>query len=86
MNKIDIKATIIYLDDAVLLSKKKYSNWLEVQEEYHDKYKTNLAPLTCDEIIKFFEEDFKEEDKWPFSRNQILQFFDSEEMIIGSYK
>ena len=82
----DIKATIIYLDDAMLLSKKNYSNWLEVQEEYYDKYKTNLSSMTCNEIIAFLEEDFKEEENWPFSRADIVNFFNSEELILYSHQ
>lgn len=79
------EAIIIYLDDCVILSKKNYSNWMEVQEEYYDKYKANLSPMTCEEVIKFFEEDFKEEKNWPFSRDDIIEFFNSKELVMCSY-
>ncbi len=79
------EATIIYLDDGMILSKKTYSNWMEVQEEYYDKYKANLSPMTCEEVIKFFEEDFKEEENWPFSKDDIIEFFNSKELVMCSY-
>ena len=75
------KATIIYLDDCILLSKKRYRSWKECQDKYYEKYKANLAPMTCDEIISFFEEDFGQEENWPFTRKEIIDFFNSEEII-----
>ena len=76
------KATIIYLDNGMLISKKEYANWLEIQEEYYENYKTSLLPMTCKEIISFFEEDFKEEKNWPFSKTCILDFFNSDDLLI----
>ena len=78
------KATIIYLDDCVLLSKKKYFSWKEVQDEYCEKYKANLSPMSCEDIISFFEEDFMQEENWPFSRRRIIDFFRSDELVIQS--
>ena len=78
------KATIIYLDDCVVLSKKEYSCWKEVQDEYFEKYKANFAPMSCEEIICFFEDDFKQEDNWPFPRKRIFDFFKSNELVIQS--
>ncbi len=78
------KAIIIYLDDCVLLSKKEYSNWKEVQDEYYEKYKANLWPMSCEEIISFFEEDFIQEETWPFPRKRIVDFFEGDEMVIQS--
>ncbi len=77
-------ATIIYLDDCMLLSKKEYSCWEEVQNEYYEKYKANLPPMSCEEIMYFFEEDYKQEDDWPFSRKRIVDFFKSDELLIQS--
>lgn len=78
------KAIIIYLDDCMLLSKKEYSNWKEVQDEYYEKYKTNLLPMSYDEIISFFEKDFGKEENWPFSRKRIADFFGSNELVMQS--
>lgn len=78
------KATIIYLDDCVLLSKKEYRSWKECQNEYYEKYKANLSSMSCDEIISFFEEDFGQEEDWPFTRKRIIDFFNGEEIVIQS--
>jgi len=79
-----ITAMVIYLDDCVLLSKKAYSSWREVQSEYHERYKTNLEPMTLDEMMDFFESDFGDENVWPFSKQRMIDFFHSEELVIQS--
>ena len=76
------KAVIIYLDDCMLLSKKEYSCWKEIQDEYYEKYKASLEPMSCDEIIRFFEDEFLQEERWPISRKRIIGFFRGDEMII----
>lgn len=78
------KATLIYLDNGVVLTKKEYQDWREIQDEYWDHYKANLIPLTCENIIEFFEMDFREEAYWPFSKNDIIQFFEGEAETIYS--
>jgi len=78
------KATIIYLDDCMLLSKKEYSCWKEIQDEYCEKYKTNLIPMSYEEVMNFFCEDFKQEENWPFSRERIIEFFKGNELVIQS--
>ena len=78
------KATIIYLDEDMLLSKKEYSSWKEVQDEYYEEYVTNLVPMSCEQILAFFEEDFKQEENWPFSRKRIIEFFENDEIVIKS--
>ncbi|MDD3403591.1 MAG: hypothetical protein PHQ72_09580 [Hespellia sp.] len=80
----DNQAIIIYLDNCMVLSKKKYSNWREVQDEFWDNYKANLELMSCEEIISFFEEDFKEEINWPFSCKTIVDFFKSDKVVIQS--
>lgn len=81
-----MKATIIYLQDCMILSKKEYTSWKEIQNEYCESYKTSLEPATCEEILAFFEEDFKEEVNWPFSRECIVDFFVGDKMYIRSTK
>lgn len=78
------KATLIYLEDCMLLSRKNYASWKEVQHEYYKKYITNLAPMTCEEIIHFFEMDFGDEEHWPFSKKRIVEFFENNELVIQS--
>ena len=78
------KAHYIILEDAVLLSKKDYSNWREIQDEYHETFVTSFSPLTCDELIAYFEDDYKNEACWPFSMESIIAFFESGKMILRS--
>ncbi len=80
-----IKAHIIYLnDDSVLLSKKKYCNWREIQDEYYEKFITSLGPMTCEEIILFFSDDFGNEESWPFPKEKIEMFFNGEDVTTSS--
>lgn len=76
------KAVIVYLEDCILISKKEYSCWREIQDEYYEKYKANLPPMYCDEIIRFFEDEFMQEENWPISRKRIIDFFSNDELII----
>lgn len=64
------KATLIYLEDCMLLSRKNYASWKEVQHEYYKKYITNLEPMTCEEIIHFFEMDFGDEELLLRTKNE----------------
>jgi len=78
------KTYYIILEDKVLLSKKPYSDWREVQDGYYKSYKTNLPPLTYSELLEYFEDDFKTKSSWPFSKEQVINFFDSTDMILCS--
>jgi len=71
----------IILEDCVLLSKKKYNDWREIQVEYYDKFKTSIGPWTYEELISYFEEDFGAENKWPFKKENIIDFFEGTEII-----
>lgn len=78
------KAVIIYLSDGMLLSKKEYSCWEEIQDEYYENYVASLSPMTCGEVLLFFENEFSQEEYWPFSRKRIIDFFKRDELIIRS--
>ena len=80
------KAYLIYLEDKLLLSKKEYSDWREIQDEYYETYKANLSPMTCEELIRFFKDDCGEESGWPFSKEELIQFFKSQDEILYSNK
>lgn len=82
----DRKVTLIYLEDAVLLSKKRYHGWKECQEAFADSYKANMAPMTQEEILSFLMDDWGDEDSvWPFTRQDIAEFYlDDEVMLLSS--
>ena len=69
------RATLIYLEDCILISKKNYKDWQEIQLEFWRGYKASLSPMTSEEMIDFFQDDYGEEPCWPFSKNEILHFF-----------
>lgn len=49
----------------VLLSKKHYSHWKEIQDKY-EHYMTDLSYESCEDLIGYFELDFGDESRWPF--------------------
>lgn len=67
-----------------MISKKEYGSWREIQNEYYDKYITSLAPMTYEQIIEFFKDDFGEESNWPFAELDIIRFFNSTDTVICS--
>lgn len=78
------KATLIYLDNGdMVLTKKEYHDWREIQDEW-EHYQANLMPLAYENIMDFFETDFKEEENWPFSKDELIQFFAGEAEMIYS--
>lgn len=48
---------LIYTDTNVVLSKKKYADWVQIQEDFPD-YKTSLGPWSLDEMIDFLNEEY----------------------------
>ncbi len=81
----EINAHIIYLnDDSVILSKNKYADWQEIQNEYYEKFITSLGPMTYEEIICFFTNDFGSESSWPFHKDKIKAFFNGDTITIST--
>ncbi len=54
-----MKLYIIYTDQDVLISKKDYSSWKEIQEEYVD-FKTSLGPWQTEDVIDFLSCEYEE--------------------------
>lgn len=48
---------LIYTDSNVVLSKKKYADWIHIQEDFPD-YKTSLGPWNLDEMVDFLNEEY----------------------------
>ena len=75
---------LIYLRTGeMLLSKKHYSHWEEIQDEY-EHHMTDLAFDSCEDLISFFELDFGDELRWPFSKNELFDFMKSDEIVIAT--
>lgn len=53
-----VQLHIIYLRSGrVLLSKKEYSSWREIQDEYED-YMTSLGPWSAEDVLGFLREEY----------------------------
>jgi hypothetical protein len=70
----------IICDKKIILSKKSYQSWQDIQAEYSD-YKTSLGPWTKEELLDYFRNDYKEEE-FPFSEQEIDSLTDSIKDII----
>lgn len=55
--------TIIYLTDGrMLVSRKVYTHWREIQDEY-DTYQTSLGPWPLDEVVDFIKTEYPDKAK-----------------------
>ena len=48
---------IVFLKSGLLVSKKKYADWREIQEEFLD-YQASLGPWSQDEVVEYLEFDY----------------------------
>lgn len=55
---------IIYTETKMLLSKKQYGSWREIQAEFSD-YKTSLGPWPADAVIDYLQTDYPGLDPSP---------------------
>jgi len=68
----------------MLLSKKPYSDWREIQDEY-EHYMTSLGPYTEEELLGFFSEQYGDDDAlWAFSREKMREFMESDAVVLES--
>ncbi len=68
----------------MLISKKPYADWREIQDEYED-YMTSLGPYTEEEVLGFFSEQYGVDDaRWAFSRAQVREFMASDAAVLES--
>lgn len=69
---------IIYTETQVLLSKRAYASWTEIQDEY-DTYKTSLGPWDEEDVIDFLAEEYT--DIAPPARDQVGAFVSSNDVV-----
>ncbi len=58
-----IKVTLIFLKNNIILSKKKYKDWHDAQEEYCDNYVTSMHNLSYSDVISYLSSDYGKNDK-----------------------
>ncbi len=73
------KYNLIFLRNSkVILSKKAYSNWTEIQDEF-DGYLSSLDFETIDDLIEYLNSDYK------IKREQIKNQIDKINMVESNY-
>lgn len=67
---------IIYLrDETVLVSKRAYRDWREIQDLY-DQYMASLGPWPVDEVVDFLNDEYPELS--PAAAVQIAAFIEAD--------
>lgn len=67
---------------AVLLSRKPYADWREIQDEWDD-YMTSLGPWTEEDVVDFFQQQYgPDEARWPFTAEAVVAFTASERVVM----
>lgn len=69
------KLHIIFTDEQVLVSKKGYASWQEVQAEFDD-YKASLGPWDAATTVSWLEEEY---DLTPSAEEQIVSLLSSDQ-------
>lgn len=82
--KMNSKVYYIVLEYCILLSKQEYNHWREIQNEYYNSFKACLGPWTYEELISYPEDDFTDENKWPFLKESLIDYFECCKMILNS--
>jgi hypothetical protein len=78
------EARIVYCVSRMLLDRRQYDSWRDIQDAYPD-YKTSLGPWSEAEIVGFLGDDFGTDDSgWPFTRQAIADFFRSDAQFLVS--
>jgi len=72
--------TIVYLRNGLLLSKRTYRDWREVQDQFFD-YKTSLGPYNLDDLFSLIHDEYG--DKPPFLREQVEAFVQSDAELMS---
>ncbi len=76
------QAHIIYLrGNTLLITKVNYPSWQDIQDDF-EHYMTSLGPWMTEEIITFFQSEYKDERDWVFSASQIREFMKSKEHLL----
>jgi hypothetical protein len=76
---------LIYLRPrGMLISKRHYSDWREIQDEY-ECYMSSLGPFSEDELVDFLSGEYGADDAgWGFSRAEVRAFMESEAEVLAA--
>jgi hypothetical protein len=62
---------IIYTEQDMLLSKRRYASWREIQGEY-ERYKASLGPWSDDQVVEYLTDEYS--DLSPSAQEQVSAF------------
>lgn len=81
----DSHVHLIYLrPGGMVLSKRTYSGWREIQAEYED-YMTSLGPFSEEELLDFLAAEYGDDEaRWGFSSARIREFMRSDAAALES--
>ena len=66
----------------MILSRKHYADWREIQEEY-GAYMTSLGPFTEEGLLDFLAAQYGHEDsRWGFTREEVREFLQSDATVL----
>ena len=68
-----MKLSIIYTENEVIISKKEYINWQEIQNEFDD-FTTSLGPWGFEEVVDYLSNEYDSLN--PNAIDQVLKFVD----------
>lgn len=78
---------VIFLrSGALLVSRKPYTDWREIQDEFDEDFMTSLGPWAAEQVVGFLHDQYGEdESRWPFPASEVEAFAasDSEVMSTG---
>ena len=54
----EISLNFIVTDVGIILSKKIYDDWYEVQDDWYDIYKASLGPWSPQDMLDYLDDDY----------------------------
>jgi hypothetical protein len=70
---------IIFTSSAVLLTRRSYASWRQIQGEFDD-YKASLGPRSPEDVIEWLATEYS--DLSPAARDQVRAFLNGEEETV----
>jgi hypothetical protein len=71
--------TLVFLRNGVLLTKREYGDWRELQDQFFD-FQTSLGPYNIDTLFGFLDEEYP---SGLFVRTQVEAFVESDAELMS---
>ncbi|MEJ2591356.1 MAG: hypothetical protein P8178_08145 [Candidatus Thiodiazotropha sp.] len=66
--------SIVYLEHGMVITKKEYQSWREIQDEFGD-YKTSLGPWDTKEVTDYLSDEYP--DLSPSAEVQVMKLIEN---------